>query len=158
MRLSATLLVALALAWLAWSGHFADPLLLSLGLLSSLFTVGLVARMGILDSEAVPIHLGLKPFTHYAPWLLKEIIESNIDVTKRILNPRLPIHPRLIVIRSGQTSALAEVILANSITLTPGTVSVDVQHEQIWVHALSADDAQEDMSGEMRRRVSELTT
>ena len=111
--------------------------------------------MHIADEEGVPIELGLRPFV-YAIWLIKEIVLANIDVARRVLDPRLPIRPRLIRVKASQTGDLGRVIYANSITLTPGTVSVDMQGDEITVHALTADAADEDKSGEMDRRVTEL--
>ena len=112
--------------------------------------------MNIVDEEGVPIEMGLRPFIFYAPWLFKEIVMANIDVAWRILDPRLPILPTLIRVTASQKGDLGRVIYANSITLTPGTVSIDMEGDQITVHALSYEGAVEDMSGEMDRRVSNL--
>lgn len=111
--------------------------------------------MEILDDEGAPIGLGLRPIS-YSLWLAKEIIEANIEVTRLILDSKLPIHPRMIRVKANQKTELGRVILANSITLTPGTVSVDMHGNRIWVHALSYEDAEEDLSGDMGRRVCEL--
>lgn len=92
----------------------------------------------------------------YVVWLGKEIVEANIEVTKLILRPKLSIRPRMIRVRASQSTELGRVILANSITLTPGTVSVDMQGDRIWVHALSFEGAEEDLSGDMDRRVCKL--
>ncbi len=141
--------------WLLWSGHFGDPLLLGFGVFSCLVVVLLSRRMNIVDDEGAPVQLGIRPF-RYAPWLIKEIVLANIDVAKRILHPRLPIQPGMIRVKAMQKSDLAKVIFANSITLTPGTVSVDMQDDIVSVHALTADDAAEDASGDMNRRVAKL--
>ena len=92
----------------------------------------------------------------YVPWLLLAIFRSNIDVASRILNPRLPVSPTLIRTRATQKTALGKVIYANSITLTPGTVSVDVEDDVVLVHALSRESAEELADGEMDRRVTAL--
>ena len=81
---------------------------------------------------------------------------ANIDVSRRILDPKLPIRPNFIRVKASQQGDLGRVIYANSITLTPGTVSVDMEADEITVHALSYEGAAEDMSGEMDRRVSAL--
>ena len=141
--------------WLLWSGHY-TPLPISLGVVSCLLVVLLSCRMNIVDEEGVPIEMGLRPFIFYAPWLFKEIVMANIDVAWRILDPRLPILPTLIRVTASQKGDLGRVIYANSITLTPGTVSIDMEGDQITVHALSYEGAVEDMSGEMDRRVSNL--
>ena len=69
--------------------------------------------------------------------LIIQILKSNIDVCKRILNPTLPINPQLVKVKSTQASNLAKVIYANSITLTPGTISIDLDGPEIEVHSLS---------------------
>ena len=103
-----------------------------------------------------PVQLGIRPFTQYAPWLIKEIIKSNIAVTKIILSRKMKLQRNLIEVGANQKSALGRVILANSITLTPGTVSVNMKNDRIVVHALSFAGAEEDLSGEMDRRVCRL--
>lgn len=114
--------------------------------------------MGVIDEEGVPLHLGLAPITSYLPWLVKEVAISNVEVTQVIIDPELPIKRNLVEITATQQTALGRVILANSITLTPGTVSVNVEGNKIIVHALSFEGSQEDMSGEMDERVSRLET
>lgn len=142
-------------SWLLWSGHY-TPLLISFGAVSCLLVVLLSRRMNLVDEEGVPVALGLRPFIQYAPWLLKEIVLANIDVSRRILDPKLPIRPNFIRVKASQQGDLGRVIYANSITLTPGTVSVGMEADEITVHALSYEGAAEDMSGEMDRRVSAL--
>ena len=81
---------------------------------------------------------------------------ANIDLTKRLLNPKLPINPQMIRVTASQKGDLGRVIYANSITLTPGTVSVDMQDDKIVIHALTSEADDEDKSGEMDRRVTRL--
>ena len=140
--------------WLLWSGHF-TPLLLSFGVGSCLFVLFLSRRMNIADEEGAPILLGLRPFS-YVPWLIKEVVISNFDVARRVLEPSLPIRPQMLKVKACQKGDLARVIFANSITLTPGTVSVDIQGDQITIHALSDKAAEFDETGEMDRRVTRL--
>ena len=83
---------------------------------------------------------------------------ANIVVTRIILSRKMPLYRNLISVRANQKSELGRVILANSITLTPGTVSVVLQGDRILVHALSFEGAEEDLSGEMDRRVCQLET
>jgi multicomponent Na+:H+ antiporter subunit E len=146
--------IVLILTWLLWSGHLSNPFLLALGACSVVGIIWLEKRMEILDDEGAPL-LEFKLIS-YVIWLLKEIVEANIEVTKLILDPKLPIRPRMICVKASQKTSLGRVILANSITLTPGTVSVDMQGDRIWVHALSFEGAEEDLSGDMDRRVSSL--
>jgi len=140
-------------SWLLWSGHFDSVFLVSIGVGSTLFCLYLTQRMQIVDEEGAPAHLGISPFTWYAPWLAKEIAESNVEMTKIILSPRIPMQRSMIMIQANQKTELGRVIMANSITLTPGTVSVFLRENEILVHAVSRSEAEEDMSGEMDRRV-----
>lgn len=156
MKYSITLAVALVTNWLLWSGHFESPFLLVLGGLSCAFCLYLAIRMGIVDEEGAPIQLGVRPFTSYTPWLIKEIIISNLAVAKIILSRKMPLQRAVVEITPGQKTALGRVIMANSITLTPGTVSVNMHDDQITVHALSLGDADEDMTSEMDERVCRL--
>jgi len=149
-----SLFVVLAAVWLLLSGHF-TAFLLTLGLLSCLFVVYIAHRMDVVDHESHPLHIGhLLPI--YWVWLIKEIIKANIDVTKRILNPKLPISPVLFTVPATQRTDLGKVIYANSITLTPGTVSTDVGADTIQVHALSEEGAEDLRGGAMGRRVTEF--
>ena len=155
MRILLSLGVTLFGVWLLWSGHYTieRTLVLVLGIVSCLAVVAIVRRMGIVDSEGHPIHLAGRAIL-YVPWLLLAILRSNVDVALRILNPRLPVSPTLIRARATQKTALGKVIYANSITLTPGTVSVDVENDLVLVHALSRESAGELAEGEMDRRVT----
>jgi multicomponent Na+:H+ antiporter subunit E len=137
--------------WLLLSGHY-TPLLLALGVLSSLLVVLLATRADLIDRDTQPVLL--KPSVLlYGFWLGREIIKSNIDVTHRILSPRLPISPNIFTVRATQKSDLGRVTYANSITLVPGTVAMDVDEDVITVHALTQAAAAELKRGEMNRRV-----
>lgn len=133
------------------SGH-TSPLLLSLGLLSVTAVVACVSRLEVLDDEGVPVHL-LPGLIRYVPWLIGQVIRSNLDVARRIVSPELPIHPSVVKVDATHHTEVGRVTYANSITLTPGTISLDVSAETIEVHALTEDAANDLMSGEMARRV-----
>ena len=137
--------------WLLWSGHYTSQLI-TLGVLSCLFVLILSHRMHIADEEGAPL-LGLRPLI-YVPWLIKQVVLANIDVARRILDPKLPIDPVVIRVKASQQSDLGRVVYANSITLTPGTVSVEIQGDEIAVHALTPEAAEFDATGEMNRRVT----
>lgn len=141
--------------WLLWSGHY-TPLLISLGVLSVLITIAVSRRMHIVDDEAVP--LGLRPLRtlRYLVWLVIEIAKCNVDVARRILDPKLPISPTLIEVQTGQKDDVGRVLYANSITLTPGTISVETRGGVIVVHALTAEAAEGLLTGDMDRRVTRL--
>ncbi len=146
-----TLLFILSGTWLLLSGH-TNPLLLSLGLLSVAAVVACASRLEVLDDESVPVHL-LPGLIRYVPWLIGQVIRSNLDVARRIVSPKLPIHPSVIKVDATHHTEVGRVTYANSITLTPGTISLDVSAETIEVHALTEDAANDLMSGEMARRV-----
>lgn len=151
----ATLLTAwLFFTWFLWSGH-TEPLLLAFGVFSVGIVTLLASRMNVIDEESEPYELGLRPLL-YVPWLLWEIAKANLHVARVILTPSLPVHPRLLRIRATQKSNLGRVILANSITLTPGTVTLDVRDGTLLVHALTPKSADGLLSGDMDRRVTWL--
>jgi multicomponent Na+:H+ antiporter subunit E len=151
---AASLALALAAVWLLLSGH-TDFVLLGLGA-ASVFGVVLIAlRMDVVDHEGQPVHMGLRLIAYY-PWLGWEIIKANWDVARRIIDPKLPISPTLTSIKSTQRTELGQVMFANSITLTPGTVSVRVLPGEILVHALSKNGADDLVTGRMDRRVSAI--
>ena len=147
--------IVLGVLWLLLSGHF-TLLLLSLGFCSVAFVVFLALRMEVVDHEGHPIHLNIRATINYWLWLLKAIFLANIDVCRRILTPGLPISPTIIDIESTTDDDLLHVIYANSITLTPGTVSMSVDGNIIKVHALTQEGAAELQAGEMNRRVNFL--
>jgi len=154
LRHTFSLASVLFLAWLIWSGHF-TPFLIGLGVGSVILVVLLFRRMGLVDDESVPLSLGLRPLL-YAPWLLLEIVKSNLQVARIVLDPRLPIRPRLLKIPAEQKTELGKVIYANSITLTPGTVSIDLEGEEVCVHALTDAAADGLREGGMGQRVCRL--
>ncbi len=146
--------LALLATWLLWSGHY-TPLLLSLGLVSGVGVLMIALKMGVVDREGAPIELPLRAL-RYLPWLLWEIMKANVHVAGRILHPRMPISPRLIKVRCSQIHDIGRVVYANSITLTPGTVSVDTEGEEITVHALTDEAAVDLLGGSMDRRVTRM--
>lgn len=140
--------------WLLLSGHY-EPLIIGLGVLSCGIVVYLSSRMDIVDHEGVPVHITGRAVLYW-PWLIWQIVLANIDVTRRVLSPKLRISPTMVRLRASQKSDLALVTYANSITLTPGTVSVDVEPGEILVHAISREGAEDLKSGEMDRRVTQM--
>jgi multicomponent Na+:H+ antiporter subunit E len=92
----------------------------------------------------------------YWPWLLWEIVKANLEVARLILAPRMAISPTVIKVKASQPDELGQVIYANSITLTPGTVSIDVRDATIEVHAITREMAEGLQTGEMDRRVTQM--
>jgi multicomponent Na+:H+ antiporter subunit E len=149
-----TLGLVLFASWLLMSGIF-EPFILLLGVLSCAVVVVIAMRMDVVDHEAVPVHLTLKVILYW-PWLFWEIVKANIDVTKRVLG-LAEISPTMVRIKATQKTDLGLVIFANSITLTPGTISIDVEEDgHILVHAISRDGTEGLEGGDMDRRVTEM--
>ncbi|MEM6898994.1 MAG: Na+/H+ antiporter subunit E [Pseudomonadota bacterium] len=144
------LIAGLLLFWLGMSGHY-TPLLLSLGISSVMLSVLLAARLDILDREGSP-YFRLMGILVYLPWLIVEIIKSNIVVARACLKAELDISPVLVKVRTQCETDLAKTLFANSITLTPGTVTVAVEERRLLVHALYEDSAQPEAFVEMDRR------
>ncbi len=152
---SVALFIVLAALWLLLSGLY-KPLLLTLGLASCVLVVWLVRRFETIDHESVPLSLGWR-IVPYWLWLLKEIVLSSLKVTRIVLAPTLRISPRMVKVKSLPRSEVARVVLGNSITLTPGTLTTDIDEDgEITVHALTAAAAADVLAGEMNRRASAL--
>ncbi len=145
--------VVLVGLWLLLSGHF-TPLLMCLGLASIVLVVWIAWRMDVIDHESHPHHLPLLKLGAYWFWLLKAIIISSIDVCRAIVTPSMPITPTRVNVKASQESDLGKVIYANSITLTPGTISMSVDGDTIDVHALTIAAATDLKAGEMDRRIT----
>ncbi|VAW01544.1 Na(+) H(+) antiporter subunit E [hydrothermal vent metagenome] len=147
----ATLFVVLSVLWLTLSGYFHEPLLLSLGLLSVSISVLLVVRMRILDDESSPYFRIFSLFP-YSIWLVIEIIKANLIVAKNILRPDMVLTPRMVRVKTLPASGFGRALFANSITLTPGTVSVDLDADEIIVHSLLKEMTDKNAFAEMARR------
>jgi multicomponent Na+:H+ antiporter subunit E len=142
--------------WIMLSGHFSGLLLL-LGLVSCGFVTWLSARMRLVSGEDAHFpHLWRTLL--YAAWLAREIFISNLKVARIILDPKLPIRPVLFFAPARQKTDLGRVMFANSITLTPGTISVEIagSGEQILVHALHEDMSWGPDSCDMDARIGAL--
>ena len=149
-----SLAAILMAVWLLFSGHF-DPLFLTLGAISVLFAVYIGYRMEVVDQEGHPVRITTRALIFF-PWLFWEIIKSNIDVAKVILSPSMSIQPQVFTVTAAQKTAVGRVIYANSITLTPGTVTIDVRGNQFDVHALTRASAGGVRGGDMDRLVSRM--
>jgi multicomponent Na+:H+ antiporter subunit E len=150
----ASLAFALYVFWLLLSGHY-DPFLLGAGALAAV-AIALAGRaFGYADREGHPVELILAGL-RYWPWLIVEIGKSALQVTRIILAPSLPISPRLVKLRAGPETAVGMATYANSITLTPGTITVDTDRHHHWiaVHALTGDGVEGLVGGDMDRRVT----
>ena len=128
-------------------------MLVTAGAASAALCVYAVTRMKIFDREGHPVYLLGAALTYY-PWLIAEIIKSAWSVTKIILHPALPISPTLTVVNASQKTSEGVATYANSITLTPGTITVGVSGKELTVHALVEDGARDLETGRMDARVA----
>ncbi|MEO1136100.1 MAG: Na+/H+ antiporter subunit E [Pseudomonadota bacterium] len=130
------LLLALSALWLLLSGYFDVPLLLAFGVASVAFSAWLAHRAKVLDNDSVPT--GLMPrILGYWGWLAGEIGKANIAVIRQALAVEPNLSPKLFVVPNPPKSDVGKATFANSITLTPGTVSVDLRENEILVHGLT---------------------
>jgi multicomponent Na+:H+ antiporter subunit E len=151
MRL-ASLAVVLFLFWLALSGHY-TIFLMGSGAACAVLCAFIAARIGVVDAEGHPVHL-LPGALTYFPWLWWEIAKSAWAVAKLIANPRLPISPTMTQVAATQKTTVGVATYANSITLTPGTITTGVKGHLLTVHALTRDGALDLEGGGMDARVT----
>lgn len=148
--------------WLALSGHLELEFLV-LGLLAAALVVGMTGHLvqpsfaehyEPLPSSFAWLGRTILRLAGYAPWLAWEIIVANLLVTYRILHPRLPISPRLLRFHTSLRGELPHLLLAQSITLTPGTITVDLDHGELVIHALFDSHDQSLAEGAMEQRIA----
>ena len=146
--------VILFVAWVVLSGHF-DALHLGFGIVCAALVAACSYDL-LLSANNVPTTLmTVGRFAGYVPWILWEVFLANLHVAYLILRPSA-MRPQIVRFRTSLTSDLARVTLGNSITLTPGTVTVDIVGDEFCVHALSDKSAHDLRSGDMERRVARL--
>ena len=149
------LFLALLILWLLWSGIF-SPLMIFLGFMSCVLTIWLVKRLDTVDHESVPIQLGFGILAYWA-WLMKEIVMSSLQVSRIILSPRIRISPTIVKVKAKSRGSVGWVLFANSITLTPGTVTIDIDEKGVLsVHGITRDTADGVLTGDMNDRVANL--
>ena len=153
----------LFLFWLILSGHY-NITYISLGVLSA----GLVTFLTNDLFYSLFNHSGKKVtsarlaflqswrFLIYIPWLLSRIIKANLQVAYLILHPRMPINPALLQYRTRLRRSISQVILANSITLTPGTVTVSLEDGRYIIHTLVPSSAREILEARMQNKVGAI--
>jgi multicomponent Na+:H+ antiporter subunit E len=144
-----------AIIWLLLSGHYTQ-LILSLGVVSVLIVTWFVWRMDRVDGELAV--LPMRPrLLYYLLWLMWQVVLANIDVVRRIWDPALPIRPTWQRLDIKVSSPLAKMIYANSITLTPGTLTTDVREDHFMVHSLTTEGIEELRKGSMEKQIQRLT-
>lgn len=151
MRYLFTLALTMAALWLGLSGMF-DPVILALGLASIALASWLSWRMDVIGVEHNPGLFSWRLPVYWA-WLVWQIVLANLDVARAVLDPRGHIHRRVLRVPARQSRELTRVTYANSITLTPGTISLRLEGDEIMVHALTRAGAEGVLSGEMGDRV-----
>ena len=141
--------------WVTMSGKF-DAFHLSLGVICS-FLVGFISHDLLFeDVRARNRFASILRFFGYLPWLIYQIVLANLHVAYLVLSPKMPIDPKIIKFKSNLMSDLSKVTLANSITLTPGTITMDIIDEEFYVHAVSKKVADDLLTGEMEQRVAHI--
>lgn len=148
--------------WLLLSGHY-DVMHLSFGLIS-VVTVLIINRPVWSSPVEVDVDQDRWEFAPtlvhwgrlfvYVFWLIIEIAKANVQVAYLVLHPRQPIHPLLLGFRVGLRSPISRVTLGNSITLTPGTLTLEIQEDWFLVHALDESSASSLLDGTMQSRVA----
>ena len=149
------LIGVLGLLWLLLSGQF-SPLFLGMGLASVAFVAWMAARMEAADGGRLAIRLRPLATLRYGFWLLGQIVRANVEVARLALRPGARASPVMLRVPARQRTEFGRVLFANSITLTPGTVSVHLDEQEVEVHALTRGTAASLADGEMGRRVAEL--
>jgi len=147
----ALLLIA---AWVLWSGYL-KPLLLGLGALSCVLTIWVVRRMGYFDDDTFAFHYDWRLLGFWA-WLGREVVLSSIEVARVVLRRKVDVEPKVVDIDGRGLGPVDLALLGNSITLTPGTLTLDIYEGRLLVHALTPEGAAALKRGEMQRRVAAL--
>jgi len=140
--------------WVLLSGYI-QPLLLSFGAVSVALVLIVLKRMDAVDNEPIPLGFGYQA-VKYLFWLIGQIILSSIHVTKLIWSPKDKLSPTLAKIPVKNVVSNTSVLYANSITLTPGTLSVDLDNDEITVHALQKESIEELKQGGMENKIADI--
>lgn len=151
-----TVLVLFVL-WLLMSGLFGKWLIVLFGFLSSVFAVYMLRRMDSVDGDKLSINLKPVEFIRYNVWLMGEVAKASWSVTKLIVKNE-PLRQHLFYTPYTSKSDLAQVMFANSITLTPGTISVEAEPGRFLVHAVNYSDDDPDALADMDARVAAIET
>ncbi len=152
-QFAATYLIVLAF-WLLLSAHF-DRFHVGAGVVCSVIVAYASHDLLFKDTEKHRLTKTLR-FIAYLPWLIYQIVLANIDVAKRALSPSMPIDPRVVTFKTILKSDMARTALANSITLTPGTVTIDIVDDVFYVHAIAKEPADDLLKGAMERKVAHI--
>lgn len=144
----------LSLFWLLLSGYI-QPLLLIFGALSVALVIFAIRRMDATDREPYRIGTGL-PLARYLPWLFRQIFTSSAHVTRLIWGAPSEVSPALGQLNAANVPPSRRTLYTNSITLTPGTLSIDLVDDNVTVHALQASSIQKLEQGDMEEKITSL--
>ena len=147
-------LAILAVTWLLLSGLY-KPIVLMLGALSCVLTIYVIHRTGFFQ-DSTSLHV-LPRIPGYWFRLCIDIVKSSISVTRVVLDPKLPISPTVVELEAAPKGPIGQVILGNSITLSPGTVTLDVYEGRLSVHCLTQEGADALLADDINQRTAELT-
>ena len=141
--------------WALLSGKY-DSFHLTLGAICSIIIAYLTHELLFANVRVGDTMLIVQRFITYIPWLVYQIILSNIHVAYLALSPKMPIEPQILRFSTKLESDISWVTLANSITLTPGTITMDIKEGEFFVHALSKKVADDLNTGEMEDRIAHI--
>ena len=147
--------IAMFSFWILLSGEFTFILITS-GIIASLIVAYLSHDIFIGKPDIKTETRRVLKFIKYLPWLLWEILLANVEIAYLVLNPKPLVDPQLVRFKPDLKTDLGIVTLANSITLTPGTVTVEANREEFIIHAICQKSADGIISGEMQRKVKEI--
>lgn len=150
-------LIIYFLFWLAYTASFAvEEMIIGIiiATLLSLFTYKSFTQIKS-DNN---IFKRIISFIAYIPIFVIEMVKANIDVARRVINPNLPINPGIVKINTDLSSDYAKLFLANSITLTPGTLTMDVKDDSLYIHWIDVassnkDEQKEQIAGKFEDRL-----
>ena len=148
-------IIGLFALWLIMSGIY-KSLIIGFGVASSVLCVWIIHRLGLVNGPGVLQEFRIFKSLRYLFWLIVEIGKADWAVTKVILADVMPNQQRLIGVPAKQRSDFAKVLFANSITITPGTVTVETEGEHLIVHSLTNESADLDALAEMGDRICAL--
>ncbi len=153
-RVSLTAL--LIMFWAALSFELTQPFLVVAGVVTALLVARASTRSDLVPDGSPVMHA--RTVVTYTPWLLWQIIVANVRVILLVWHPKLPIDPRIVEIPCSLKTNLGRAIYANSITLTPGTVTIEVERDKLLIHALTAKDEEGLHEGTMESLIKQLET
>jgi len=149
------LVLLLGIFWIVNSGHFGF-LLLSFGVISIALVIWINSRMSRFSEEYQPPVIMSPRLPFYILWLIKEIVISNIQVVRCIYQRKPDIEPTVFKVHASQKTDLYKTLYANSITMTPGTITIEVEGDEFTIHALTRSSREGVESGEMDQRVKRM--